>query len=359
MKWSDLRTRAALGLAPTAVPASLYVPLGAVLGPHGARVLSTDVLAHLDPVVSVTLATLGVLVGIAIASRWREAWRVMGTAVLESVVTLVVVGGAVLFLLLRWHLPAAHDPWLLALVLGTCAAASSAGSADAGMAAGDRLALNIADLDDLVPIVAGAAAVALAGDGAPPVGVQLLLSVAIGLSAGLIGWMLFERAKDPGERAVFVLGTLGLLGGAAAYLDVSPILAGLVAGACWRLAPGHADQIVASDLRRYHHPFVLLLLLYAGAQMEPRLAAVWLFAPFVLFRLTGKLMAGALASRLHAAVAADTLGAYLIPPGVIGVALALNFNQVAGGIGALVVTVVAAGTVAFEGISIAAMARPS
>jgi hypothetical protein len=359
MRWSSLRTRAALGLAPAAVPAMVYVPLGVALGPHGLHVLSGDVLAHLDPVVSVTLATLGVLVGIAVTSRWRGAGRLMGTSILESGVTLLIVGGAVWFLLGRWDMPTANDPWLLAIVLGSCAAASSAGAADAGTATGDRLAMSIADLDDLVPIVAGAAALALAVPRGRPVGTQMLLGAAVGLAAGAIGWMLFERADDPGERGVFVLGTLALLGGASAYLDLSPMLAGLVCGACWRLAPGHADKIVADDLRRYHHPCVLLLLIYAGAQMQPRLAAVWLFVPFVLFRLTGKLMAGAAASRLHAAIAADALGAYLIPPGVIGVALALNLNQIAGGPGALVVTVVAAGTVAFEAISIAAMARPT
>lgn len=359
MKWGSLRTRAALGLAPAAIPAIVYVPLGAALGPHGLRILSDDVLAHLDPVVSVTLATLGVLVGIAVTSRWRETGRVMITAVLESGITLLVVGGAVLFLLARWNVPSAEDPWLLAIVLGSCAAASSAGAADAGTAVGDRLALSIADLDDVVPILAGAAAIALAGPGDRPIGAQLLLGAAIGLAMGLIGWLLFERADDPAERGVFLLGSLALLGGASAYLDLSPMLSGLVCGACWRLAPGHADRIVAVDLRRYHHPFVLLLLVYAGAQMEPRLSAVWLLVPFVLFRLTGKLMAGAAAARLHAAIAADALGAYLIPPGVIGVALALNFNQIAGTSGRLVITVVAAGTVAFELISMATMARPA
>lgn len=359
MKWSSLRTRAALGLAPAAIPAIVYVPLGAAFGPHGLRILSDDVLAHLDPVVSVTLATLGVLVGIAVTSRWRETGRLMLTAVLESGITLVVVGGAVVFLLARWNVPAVDDAWLLAIVLGSCAAASSAGAADAGTTIGDRLALTVADLDDVVPIVVGAAAIALAGPAARSIGAPLLLDAAVGLAAGLIGWLLFERADDPAERGVFVLGTLALLGGASAYLDLSPMLSGLVCGACWRLAPGHADRIVAGDLRRYHHPFVLLLLVYAGAQMEPGLAAVWLFVPFVLFRLTGKLIAGATAARLHAALAADALGAYLIPPGVIGVALALNFNQMAGASGSLVITVVAAGTVAFEVISMATTARPA
>jgi hypothetical protein len=47
--------------------------------------------------------------------------------------------------------------------------------------------------------------------------------------------------------------------------------------------------------------------------------------------MAGKLVGGWLASRMAPGVAPSDLGAYLIPPGVIGVAFALNLQQVAPG----------------------------
>ena len=353
MIWPVRRSRAALGLAPASIPVSLYILLGVALGPRLLNVVSDDVLAHLDAAVSVTLATIGVFIGIAFASQGRRERRVLlAAAGLESLVTIAVVAVAIRVLLWRWTLPSTTNPWLVSLVLGACAAASSAGTAD-GAPAGDRLASTVADLDDVLPVVVGAAVLGLDRPNGWTPGTQLLLTVAIGLVCGLIGWLLFERADNVGERGVFVLGTLVLMGGATAYLALSPLLAGLVCGAFWRLVPGRADDIVGDDLRRYHHPLVFLLMLCAGAEMAPRLSAVWLFAPLVLFRLTGKLIGGALASRVHESIAAAALGAYLIPPGVVGVALALNFYQIGGDEGAIVTTAVAAAAVVFELIALA------
>ena len=68
---------------------------------------------------------------------------------------------------------------------------------------------------------------------------------------------------------MFVLGALSLAGGAAAYLRVSPLAVGLVAGVFWTVAPGRADRIVHDDLRKVQHPLVVLLLVTAGALWVP------------------------------------------------------------------------------------------
>jgi hypothetical protein len=139
-----------------------------------------------------------------------------------------------------------------------------------------------------------------------------------------------------------------MLGGAAAYLQVSPILAGVACGAFWRLAPGHADAIIAEDLRRFHHPLLLLLLIVAGAQSVPSLLALWLLVPFVVFRMSGKLLGGWAASRIVRAAPSEVLGAYLVPPGVVGIAIALNVLQLAPADGAAVLSAVCAGAILFE-----------
>ena len=74
---------------------------------------------------------------------------------------------------------------------------------------------------------------------------------------------------------------------------------------------------------------MVVLLVTAGASLQASLAGIWLFAPYVVFRTVGKLGGGLMASRLAPGIAPSDLGAYLIPPGVIGIAFALNVLQVA------------------------------
>jgi hypothetical protein len=274
----------------------------------------------------------------------------IAAASIEAAVTVLAVTAAILFLLTSAPLPAGASAMLVALCLGVPAAASSASSADHS---GARVASLIADLDDVVPIVLSGIVLALAGgDALRPSLTPLLAAPAIGLAIGTAGWLLFERAESPAERGALLLGALALLGGAPAYLHASPIVAGFTAGLFWTLAPGRADRVVAGDLRRLQHPLVMLLLVTAGAMCVPSWSALWLVAPYVLFRLTGKLAGGWLAARVSGV---DTgmrvmdLGVHLIPPGVIGLAFALGFLQILpAGIGSLIVTVVALGSILCE-----------
>src|SRR5690606_25551352 len=156
--------------------------------------------------------------------------------------------------------------------------------------------------------------------------VVALAPAAIGAAVGVIGWLLFERAESGPERVVYVLGTLSLAGGAAAYLHVSPLPVGLVAGGLWTLLPGRVDRVVENDLRRVQHPVVVLLLVTAGASATFSVAAVWLLPPYLLFRLAGK-VAGAWIAAPRLDVRSSDLAAFLMPPGVLAVAFALNFAQ--------------------------------
>jgi hypothetical protein len=211
------------------------------------------------------------------------------------------------------------------------------------------VATRVADLDDVLPIVVTIGACALV-PGAADRGlwIVLLAPLVVGAAVGAIGWLLFERAESNAERVVFVLGALSLAGGAASYLRVSPLAVGLIAGGVWTLAPGRADRIVQDDLRKVQHPLVVLLLVTAGAMVTPSLAAVWLLTPYLLFRLAGKVAGAWLSARLVEVSAAD-LAAYLMSPGVLAVAFALNFRQLLPGTaGDVILSTVAMGTAAFE-----------
>jgi hypothetical protein len=325
---NSLHTRAALGLGPATLPIFILMPLGIALGPLGSGVLTAETLEHLDVVISIALATLGVFVGIAIGTKGSAVGRLLVASTVEGLITMAVVAAAFYVLINAWGLPLALPATLAAAALGISASASAAPATGDLDVPAHQVAARVADLDDVVPMIMGALVLpVVAAQGAELVN-QVALTMVAGLGVGLAGWLLLEGSEGA-ERGVFVIGTLALLAGCAAYLGASPLLAGLVAGLVWARTPGRTDQIAAADLRKVQHPLVVLLVIIAGASMQPTLAGIWLAAPFVLFRLTGKLAGGWVASRLAPEVAPSDLGAYLIPPGVLGIAFILNVEQVA------------------------------
>jgi hypothetical protein len=349
-----LRTRAAFGLAPVLAPTMVFVPLGYLLGPPGLNLLPARALDHLDPVISVGLATLGVFVGLALGRRPRwHAWLFLAAS-FEAAVTIIIVAGSILYLLYTWQLPLQTSTIAIALVLGVSASASSAATGHSDAA--HVIASRVADLDDVLPIAVGALAIALLGQQGVWTALGLVaVTMLIGLAVGIAGWLLIERAHSIAERGLFVLGLLALVGGASAYLSLSPLLAGLTAGMFWNWSPGRTDAIIREDLSKYQHPLVVLMLLAAGASLDLSVAALWLFAPFVVFRMAGKLAGGWLASRLTPGLglASADLGAQLLAPGLLGIAFALNVHQhLAMPDAAAVLTAVVIGTLASEGVAL-------
>ncbi len=345
---AGLRTRAALGMRPLTAPVIIFISLGFLIGPQVLGFLPATALAGLDVVVSIGLATLGVFIGLAVGREGMAARRLFVAASVEGCITIAIVAWAVIALLGVWQLPTNLPPVLVAMALGLCASASAAPATDSEGDAAGRVAGRVADLDDVLPIVLGGGLIVLAGPTPRSALDGALLTIVLGLAIGVAGWLLIERAEGAAERGVFIIGCLALLGGCAAYLGLSPLLTGLAAGWLWVLAPGRCDLLMAGELRKVQHPLIVLLLIATGASLEPSLAGVWLFAPYLVFRLAGKLIGGWTASRIAAGVAPSDLGSYLIPPGVIGVAFALNLNQVTHGDAGAIIFAVALGALASE-----------
>lgn len=354
------RSRAALGLRPLTAPALLFVPLGVALGPTWLGWLNLDALAYLYPVANVALAMLGLFVGLGFEPGDAGERRLLAVASGEALVTIAVVAGAFGVLLWSWNLPLDVALVPLALVFGVGASATSGGVVRPDDPEPYRRASRIAELDDVLPIALGGLVLALHTESSPAaiIGVAVL-NVGVPLAIAVAGWMLFERAKDPAERAVFVIGVLALLGGCAAYLGVSPLLAGMVAGLFWRLAPGDADTVIRADLLHLQHPLVVLLLIFVGASAQFSTLALWLAGPYVLTRLWGKLLGGWLLTRLMPSVSPADLGSYLLPPGVIGLAFALSFHLASvSTASAATLTAIAAGTLASEVLAALALLGP-
>ncbi|MFN8061485.1 MAG: hypothetical protein U0Q12_20165 [Vicinamibacterales bacterium] len=345
-----LRRRAALGLPAVTPPAVLFIPLGYLLGPQALGVLPTPALEYLDVAVVVALATLGSLVGMSLELRHRDDARALRAAVLEAVSTAIVVTGAMAWLLARWQLPLDLSPLVAALTLGLAASASSAGTPEAGTDAQHDAASRIATLDDVVPIVGtGAMLVLLRATSMTEVLGLSALTVGLGAILAAAGWLLFEPLGDTAERSVYVIGILVAIGGATAYLRLSPLAAGVAAGLVWSLSPGIADRIVRRHVSKIQHALVVVLLVVAGARMVLDASALWLLVACVLLRVAGKVLGGWLATRLVPHVGPADLGAYLLAPGLIGIASALVVGQAVGSAaGTAVVTAAAAATVVSE-----------
>lgn len=346
---SLLRTRSALGLAPSLTPAVIFLPVGVLLGPHVLGWITPRLLDRLSLAVTIALAVIGVLVGTALGREIRSAARLFIAASMESVVTTLVVAAATAYFVTTTGVPIDASLLAFALAIGLCASASSATSAHPDSEPAAAVVTRIADLDDVLPIALAVLVFALLA--APTSSAALLMTAApivIGLAVGAVGWLLFERAESGPERVLFVLSALALAGGAAAYLHTSPLAVGLVAGVTWTLVPGRADRVVENDLRRVQHPLVVLLLVTAGASATLSAASIWLLPPYLLCRMAGKVMGAWLCAPLVDVRPSD-LAAFLMPPGVLAVAFALNFSQVMpAASGQMLLSTVAIGTAAFE-----------
>jgi hypothetical protein len=323
------------------------------------------VLDGLAVVVTIALTVLGVIVGVALGREVRVARPLLVAASLESGLTIGLVAAGAAYFANATALPLGAPLAAMAFALGLCASASSATSAQPESGPTEDLAIRVADLDDVLPIVAVTGVLLLLrAPSSLNVSLALLAPIVAGGAVGLVGWLLFERAESAAERAVFVLGALSMAGGIAAHLGISPLLVGMFAGLFWTLLPGRTDRIVQDDLRKVQHPLVVMLLIFAGARWVPSMVAVWWLAPYLLCRLAGKVAGGWLSARLLAQSAGpdgtspSDLAAFLMPPGVLAIAFALNFQQLLPvDAGALLLSTVALGTAVFELFSVFVLPR--
>ncbi len=327
--------RPALGLAASPVPAFAALLVGVALGAQGLGVLTSGVLDAVAPVTVAATVVLGVLIGLdADVPR-----RLGGAAAIEAGLTLLAVaaGFTIVGRIPGWEWAAApYGP----LLLGICAA-SSATRARTGA---DGAAFNrLGDLDDLLPIAAGAVLLAhAAGQSGGRSLVLLAVTIALTGALAVASWLLLSRPMGEGEHRVYATGSVLLLTGLAASLAASTLFVGAFAAVAWRFSPVAGREPLAHDLRFLQHPIVVFLLVVAGAEARTSTPVLVLAAMFALVRLAGKLAGGALAAQLVPDVD-RRLGFHLLAPGVAGIAavlMALHGTVLASGLEALLGIVV-------------------
>lgn len=314
--------------------------------------LSPAVLRSLDPVVPVALAALGVLVGLGVGDRRADERRVFVAACLAAVATMLVLSGGFVAVSLAEMSSIDQPFWILILAGGICAATSLTLPSDNPLEPRPA-ATRVIELGVLIPIVAGGPMLAWFGAGSSAgAGFALAQACGVTLALAAAAWLLLTRASSETEERVFAVSALLLVGGVAAALSQSALFGGLVAGAFWRYAGRHPRETIRRDVLFVQHPLLVLVLLVAGARADLSLSTLALGAGYVVLRAAGRLAGGMVARRVAGVNAPRDLGLHLLPPGVFGVAFALNAVSVAGADASMLLAAVVAGTIGSELVAI-------
>jgi hypothetical protein len=146
-------------------------------------------------------------------------------------------------------------------------------------------------LDAAIAIAAlGSAAVYFSRDASTIALLLITLAMmAVALIVAFASWLLVGQTDSEREQQVFVVGALLLVGGAAAYLSLSALFAGLCAGILWSAAGDLARARIVRELDYFQHPLIVLLLLVAGASITTYVeAAVLALVVLVLHLAAGE-----------------------------------------------------------------------
>jgi hypothetical protein len=320
-----VRSRLALGLSPTPVP-GLVLVVGFAIGPQGINLLSRNILSYLDPAVWAALAALGVLIGLGFDIRRPGESRLLVAATVEAALVMLLVGAGVLLAQSVQPVPNIAM-WQMAVILGICASASSTVPAPDSTLS-DSVATRIGDLDDVLPIILGGLVLAAIREvSSAGVAWLTLQCIVLAMAVAYGAWLLVAQSSSESEQRVFTLGAVLLLAGIAEFLSISALWMGLVAGVMWNVARGNARERIAAEIRRIQHPLVVLLLLIAGARARSSEIVAILILVYTALRLLGKLAGGRVVRRMVSPQLPSHFGLFLISPGVIAVAFALNVQN--------------------------------
>ncbi len=354
------------GLALDAVGRRMHVPrvtllilLGALVGPPGLDLLPDQFTASNQILAPTALTMVAFLLG---GTLERSALGRHGQEILVISVTVVVLGAAVV----AGGLMLIGLPIGFALLLGAIATATDpAAVQDVIRQTGARgpfaeRLLGIVAIDDawglLVFSAALTAAAAVAGVAEAENALLAGLwesggAIALGLAIGLPGAYLTGRIK-PGEPTLIeALGIVFLTAGLAQALEVSYLLAGIVAGTTIVNLARHHDQPF-HEIERIEWPFVLLFFVLAGASFELDLMLEAGFAclVYIVLRAAARLLGGWASGPLAGLSGRDSglMGVALMPQAGVAIGMALIVVERLPEIGGQVLAIAVASTIVFE-----------
>lgn len=332
-----LRAGQAVGLSQLFASGLPFALLGAAVGPRALGYIDGAQLAELQPLVALALGFCGLVIGLDLdlTVLRRLPRSVYLAATYQSFSAFVVVAiplWGVLFVNTQLQLQGA---FAAAAILGACASVSSAHLAVLWTRAGrlDRLrglSLSIiAMLDDLVGIAVLGIGITFGTASTVLGGASLVLAACgIGAICGLLTAFLIHNVKDGAELTATLLGMVAITAGAAAYVRLSTLMAGLFFGGALSFVGGKAVQRVSQAIVRLERPVYLSLLFLIGAHMRLSLSITWVvLVLFVSLRFLGKIVGGRAATRTTQGVLPEVpeLGYALIAQGGIAVCIAMEY----------------------------------
>lgn len=312
-----------------------FVVLGLAMGPQLLGVISEEMIAILQPIVSFALGLLGFLLGLSIRHRFQSGWA---AAAICSAVIVAGSVGAGLTLGINLSGISIVEPFWLALALAAMAAVSSERCIDLVCATvGARgpvtdLLHAIARISSVVAVAGFGCALAFfrASDAFDLSRAEwLLVAVAVGAVCGILYRLFIGR--DHSEELTF-LATIGVVifaSGLASGMGMSPLFVNMIAGLTVAALSTRADELSA-QLDRLEPPLEVAILVFGGLLWSAPAGVGWLVAAaWVALRLGSLLFAPALALRLTSTgEATPRIGHGLFAEGPLVMAIAVNFAQI-------------------------------
>jgi hypothetical protein len=178
------------------------------------------------------------------------------------------------------------------------------------------------------------------------------MALGMGVMLGTLLHVILRRPSGDAEFMVIALGGVAFSAGLAAYVRLSPLVIGFVAGIVVMNLPTPRREALGLTLERIERPIFLMFLALAGALWDPTDARGWaLTAVFVASRYAGLWVGRHLARRSHPETFAmlRPISALMEPVSVVAIAVVVSARILYGGPTiSLVVTAVIGGALISE-----------
>jgi Kef-type K+ transport system membrane component KefB len=317
-----------------------YVLLGFVVGPAVLGIIERSMLDAFEPIADAALGWLAFVLGLDYAFLGRRRVRLSSLFVAWAIA--LVTGGAIAaaeyVVISRYTTISGLN---LVLLAGGIGAACSETTRDAVRWVVERhkargplanLLGEIADSDDIVPLVATALLFAFAPLEHTHVALPNLawagMTLGLGVVLGLLASVLLGRETRLSESWGVLLGTSLFAIGLAVRLKLSILAMMFFMGIALAGSSRHRDEVTAM-IAPTERPVLLPALVLAGARINPTATPhiLWILGTALAVRILVKLVVGFLVGRGYRAArsAGPSLGLGLLSTGALAMAVGLGF----------------------------------
>jgi Kef-type K+ transport system membrane component KefB len=337
---------------------TLLLGCGIIVGKSGFDLIPESVTDWYEFLSVVALTMVAFLLGNTLKAK---TLRKSGAAIFS--VSLSIVIATVLVVAVGLWMMGVHPA--AALLLGGIATATDpAATRDAIRQSGFKTGFTkrieaIVAIDDAWGLIAFALVAVLAQgmDGSFSAGLlvealrEIIVAIVLGLFVGIPAAMLTGRLKKGEPQQTEALGVVFMTAGLAQWLEVSFLIAGMVAGAVIANFARHHGRAF-TEIEHLQWPFMMLFFLLAGASLE--VSALWQIGTvgvgYIVFRILSRIVGGWVGARLVNVPARERpwYGPALLAQAGVAVGMALVAAQEMPEHASLILNLVIGTTVLFE-----------